>query len=86
MGMDRKRRLLQEQAPNDEYVRQRQEIEADIVDKCSAVSLDVRINCDKRHHVDHDQGPTKLGPKDAHSARAQPSQRLRSAAGVKALD
>jgi hypothetical protein len=86
MGMDRERRLLQQESPNDEDVRQRQEIEADIVDKRPAVSLDMRIDRDKPHHVDHDQGPTKLRPKNPHSARAHMGQRLRSAAGVNALD
>jgi hypothetical protein len=50
------------------------------------VSLDMPIDRDKPHQVDHDQGPPKLRPKDVHSARAHPSQRVRNAAGVNALD
>jgi hypothetical protein len=50
------------------------------------MSSDIQIDRDKPHQVDHDQGPTKLRPKNPHSTGAHTGQRLRSAAGVNALD
>lgn len=76
MGMDRECRLLQEQPPHNENVRQRQEVQAEIVEKRSAVILNMRIHRDEGHHVDYDQGPTRLRPKNPHSQPVRPPNGL----------